>query len=61
MIVVNQIYCAGHFEIYTNIRSLCRAAGTDIKLRVNYASMGKKTFFWEEQDFALCFQINLLE
>lgn len=32
---VNQTYCGGHFAIYTNIESLCRAPETNIMLYTN--------------------------
>ena len=38
---VNWTYCGDHFNIYTNIESLCRTAETNLMLYVNFISIKK--------------------
>ena len=39
---VNWTYCGDHFNIYTNIESLCCTAETNLMLYVNFTSIKKK-------------------
>lgn len=36
---VDYIYCGHHFATYTNVKSLCCTAETNVMLCVNYASI----------------------